>query len=250
MASRMTDSFMRADLAALRGARFVITSEIESGSQLGEAKLKYLTGMGEIKTKRLYENPIDFEPTHKLFMDCNYRPKVRGSDDAIWQRLKSIPFVAKIDRTSAEFDLNLIDKLEAESAGILAWIVRGAVQWKKDGLGSAPEIADAGAEWRDADDPLGDFIEDCCEEGAERWIQVGQLSHAYAWWCQENRETRPLGRVAFVERMKSKGFLYNRSRRDANQVQMRTWDGIGLRDGLDVEMASSAKGQRRFDHDS
>jgi P4 family phage/plasmid primase-like protien len=245
MASKMTDSFMRADLAALRGARFVITSEVESGSQLGEAKLKYLTGMGEIKTKRLYENPIDFEPTHKLFMDCNYRPKVKRGDDALWQRMKSIPFTAKIDRASAEFDANLIEKLEAEAAGILAWIVRGAVQWKKDGLGSPPEIVDAATEWRDADDPLGDFIEDCCEDGGERWVQVSALSQAYAWWCQENREARPLGRVPFVELMKSKGYEYSRSRRDGNGVQLRTWEGIGVREGLEAEMALSGPGKRQ-----
>lgn len=237
MASRMTDSAMRADLAALRGARFVITSEVETGSQLGEAKLKYLTGMGEIKTRKLYENPIEFEPTHKLFMDCNYRPRVRGADDAIWQRLKSIPFDAKIDRSSAEFDLHLKDKLIAEAPGILAWAVRGCVQWKRDGLGAPPEIADANDEWRESDDPLKDFIEDCCEVGPERWVQVGAISHAYAWWCGENRETRPLGRVGFGERMKSKGFRYARSRRDDSNTQLRTWEGIGLRDGLEAEMA-------------
>jgi P4 family phage/plasmid primase-like protien len=254
MASRMLDAAMRADLASLRGARFVTTSEVESGSQLGEAKLKYITaGMGKIKTCRKYENPIEFEQSHKLFMDCNYRPKVRGTDDAIWQRLKSIPFEIKIDRASEEFDPKLIEKLEAEFPGILAWAVRGCKAWRADGLGAPPEIADANAEWREADDPLRDFLEDCCEvDDPEGSVRSSLLSHAYAWWCQENREMRPLGRVAFAERLRSKGFGYSRSSRDASGKQMRTWKGISLRTGIEVEVEAAARsghGRRLFGDD-
>ena len=62
-----------ADLADLRGSRFVTTSEGEDGQRLAQAKLKYLSaGMGKIKTCRKYENPITFEATHKLFLDSNY----------------------------------------------------------------------------------------------------------------------------------------------------------------------------------
>ncbi|HEV2383364.1 MAG TPA: phage/plasmid primase, P4 family [Terriglobia bacterium] len=67
------------DLSALRGARFVTTSEVESGQTLAVAKLKYLTaGAGMIKTVRKYENPLEFETTHKLFLDANHRPRIRA----------------------------------------------------------------------------------------------------------------------------------------------------------------------------
>jgi P4 family phage/plasmid primase-like protien len=248
MASKMLDAAMRADLASLRGARFVTTSEVENGSQLGESKLKYITaGMGKIKTCRKYENPIEFEQTHKLFMDANYRPKVRGTDDAIWQRLKPVPFTVKIDRNSDEFDRNLIDKLTAESAGVLAWAVRGCIKRCEEGLGLPPEITDANAEWRDADDPLREFLEECCEVDNELWVQVSSLTQVYVWWCQENRE-RPLGRVAFAERMKSKSFGYSRSRRDSVGKQLRTWEHVGLRPGIELEISTSGSGrQRGFD---
>jgi putative DNA primase/helicase len=57
MASRLPDASLRADLAELRGARFVTTSEVEKDSRLSEGKLKYITaGMGDIQTCRKYED--------------------------------------------------------------------------------------------------------------------------------------------------------------------------------------------------
>jgi phage/plasmid-associated DNA primase len=64
MCSKNGDNNASADLADLRGARFVVISETEEGQRLREAKLKRITqGMGEIKTVRKYENPI---PSPKL----------------------------------------------------------------------------------------------------------------------------------------------------------------------------------------
>ena len=86
--SRESNSSL-ADLADLQGARFVTTSEAEEGQRLAIGKLKYLNqGMGEIKSCRKYENPIKFAATHKLFVDANHRPVIRGSDKAIWNRLR------------------------------------------------------------------------------------------------------------------------------------------------------------------
>src|SRR5262249_34456036 len=95
------------DLSSLRGARFVTTSEVESGQTLAVAKLKYLTaGMGMIKTCRKYENPFEFEASHKLFLDANHKPRVRGAEDAVWSRLKPIPFSVTIP--NHEIDPHLI----------------------------------------------------------------------------------------------------------------------------------------------
>ena len=81
-----------ADLADLRGARFVMTSETEERQRLSEGKLKRITqGMGKIKATRKYENPIEFSETHKLWIDANHLPIVRGTDNAIWNRLHPSP---------------------------------------------------------------------------------------------------------------------------------------------------------------
>src|ERR1039457_4748836 len=60
--SRSRDSnASMADIADLRGARFVTTSETEEQQKLAEGRIKYLTGMGEIKTCRKYENFFTFQ---------------------------------------------------------------------------------------------------------------------------------------------------------------------------------------------
>lgn len=82
-----------ADLADLRGAWFVMTSETEEGQRLATGKLKrIMQGMGRIKATRKDENPIEFPETHKLWIDANHLPRVHETDDAIWNRLCPIPF--------------------------------------------------------------------------------------------------------------------------------------------------------------
>src|ERR1039457_4753354 len=80
---RQESNNTQADLADLRGTRFVMTSETEQGQRLAEGKLKRITqGMGKIKAPRKYENPIEFDETHKLWLDANHLPQVRGTDNA------------------------------------------------------------------------------------------------------------------------------------------------------------------------
>jgi P4 family phage/plasmid primase-like protien len=247
-----TDAGLRADLADLRGARFVITSEVNKESRMDEGKLKYISaGMGEIKSCRKYENPIEFLASHKLWMDCNHRPRVTGTDDAIWSRLKCIPFIIRMEREDPEFDLKLKEKLKAEAPGILAWAVRGCVAWLAEGLGEPPEINQAGMEWREHDDPLKDFLEDSCEvklkddAGDESyWVRSADLSQAYAWWCKQHSERFPLNREAFGDRIKAKAFKQSRSRRDADGKQMRTTEGLRIRD----EVAKKIAGASVSDH--
>ena len=248
--AKQQDATMRADLADLRGVRLVVTSEVEKESRLNEGKIKYITaGQAPIKSCRKYENPIEFWATHKLFMDCNHRPVIRGSEDAIWKRLKLVPFEVQID--DADIDKKLPDRLRTELPGILAWAVRGCMDWVRNGLGEPPEVKSAGKEWREHDDPLKEFLDDCCNVDLEHarspepedrlFVTVSDLSRGYEWWAKQNRERFPLGREALRDRMESKGFWENRSRRiGPDKRQARTWEGLELRSEVVAASLKSA----------
>jgi P4 family phage/plasmid primase-like protien len=246
MTMKNQDATARADLADLRGTRLVVTSEVEKEHKLDEGKIKYITaGMGEIKSCRKYENPIEFKATHKLFMDCNHRPRVRGTDDAIWRRLKLVPF--EITIPDEQKDLQLPDKLRTELPGILAWAVRGAMAWFKDGLGDPPEVGQAGIEWREHDDPLKEFLEDCCESGEDLFIHASELAAGYEWWAKQNRERYPLGREAFNERLLAKGYKQSRGRRNEQDKQFRAWEGIELKNEVTVALQKRSGQPSRWD---
>jgi P4 family phage/plasmid primase-like protien len=226
MHARSTDNTAREDMADLRGARFVQTSEISKEDRLNEQRVKFLTqGMGTIKSRRLHEHLIEFTATHKLLMDCNYRPKVTGQDNAIWRRLIQVPFQYTIPEERK--DLHFRDKLKAEAEGILAWAVRGAIEWRKRGLGKPPEVAEAARDWREHDDPLREFLADWCNVDLELYCPVSDLMTAYLLWSKEYGEKFPLARRAFNEALAGKGIVQDKRRVDHEPT--RIWVGVELK---------------------
>jgi putative DNA primase/helicase len=213
-----------ADLADLRGARFVTTSETEEGQKLAVGKLKYLTqGMGEIKACRKYENPIIFTATHKLFIDANHKPIIRGAEKAVWNRLKPIPFVVTIP--PEEVDKALLDKLKTEAPGILAWMVEGCMRWQREGLGEPPEVSEESAKWQEESDRFRAFIAERYVVDANSWVPVGNPWSGYGDWCESNRERNRLSKAAFDTKLSELGCR----RSSRNNGTTRVWIGIRTR---------------------
>ena len=194
----------RADLADLHGARFVRTSETEEGKRLSEAHLKYITqGMGSIRAERKFENPFDFEESHKLWIDANHKPVIRGTDSSIWDRLFTIPFDIVI--SSDEKDPQLLEKLLAEAEGILAWAVAGARRWYEGGrrLPCPEEVKNAGEEYRADMDSVGTYLKERCEFGGSFTVGSSELYSAYRRAAERAGE-RPMSHKAFSTRMRNR----------------------------------------------
>jgi putative DNA primase/helicase len=203
--ARQESNNTQADLADLRGARFVMTSETEEGQRLSQGKLKRITqGMGKIKATRKYENPIEFPETHKLWMDTNSKPMIRAADDqATFNRLHPIPFTVTIP--PEEIDKSLPRKLLAEAEGILAWAAQGARLWRQQGLGKPPEVVAANDDWRSENDQLGRFIEECCVVSESLAGKARPLYERYRQWAEGGGENA-ITETLFGRRLKDKGF--------------------------------------------
>ena len=113
------------DVARLKGARFVTASETEEGRRLAESLVKDLTGQDTISARFMWAEWFDFKPTHALHLSTNHKPEIRGTDAAIWRRIRLIPWAVTIP--PAEQDRKLAEKLRDELPGVLAWIVRGCL---------------------------------------------------------------------------------------------------------------------------
>nr|MDP9488400.1 phage/plasmid primase, P4 family [Actinomycetota bacterium] len=223
------------ELADLLGKRFVAAVEVEQGRRLAESLVKQLTGGDRIKARFMREDFFDFKPTHKVWFAANHRPDVRETGNAIWNRIKLVPFDVVIPK--ARQDRRLTEKLRAESAGILAWAVRGCLEWQREGLGEPEEVAAATAEYREDMDPLADFFSEWCVVGPEEWTSKKDLQSAYKSWA-DWAGRKPLDWNFVADRLKELGCT--KKRRHAGHG----WAGIGLRP---VEPSEESRESDMFD---
>lgn len=178
------------EIASLFGKRFVVATETEGGARLAESLVKALTGSDPITARRMRENFWTFNPSHKLTLSTNHRPRIRGTDHAIWRRLLLVPFAQVFDGNRK--DASLPDKLKAEAAGILAWCVRGCLAWQQDGLQPPEEVQAAVREFRASEDVVGQFVRDCCAVGsADFTVKFSELYTALDRWCEDTGNNRP-----------------------------------------------------------
>jgi putative DNA primase/helicase len=211
------------ELADLFGTRMAASIEVNDGRRFNESLVKQLTGGDTVKARRLYENFWQFEPTHKVWLATNHRPDVRGTDQAIWRRIKLIPFTVAIP--PEEQDAELPEKLRDELPGVLAWAVRGCLEWQRDGLGEPDEVRRATNEYRAHMDVLAGFIEERCVIGQRAWAKFKTLYEEYTEWAEESGE-RPESKRRFGDSLSERGC---RSANGTDNVAIRR--GIGLREG-------------------
>ena len=199
----------RNDLAALHGARLVKASEAEHQSAFAESTVKEITGGDTITARFLFKEYFSYKPTGKFWLATNHRPEIRGTDDAIWRRIRLIPFMRQFSGTNK--DALLREKLERELPGILAWAVQGCLDWQTDGLKSARTVETATLEYRQESDQAGRFIKDRCHLQLGERTPAKALYDAFVLWCASHCE-KPLATNQFAVKLEERGLAGKRGR--------------------------------------
>ena len=168
-------------------------------------RIKAMTGGDRLTARLMRRDFFDFDPTFKLFVMGNHRPKLRRVDQAIRRRLHLIPFTVTI----AEPDRQFRDKLRGELPGILAWAIEGCLDWQKQGLAPPPIVRDASVRYFEAEDAIAHWLEERTERRANAWTAIRVLSTDFRTWCQKNGEDTWTER-ALVEELEDRGFQYHR----------------------------------------
>ncbi len=194
---------VRNDIAALAGSRFVYAMEVEQGRRLSEVVVKELTGGDTISARFLHREFFEFTPQFKLWLAANHKPEVRGTDHAIWRRIRLIPFTVTIPEK--EQDRQLPEKLRAELPGILSWAIRGCLDWQKLGLSPPDEVRQATQAYREEQDLLGGFITDRCDVAAGNKESAASLFDEYVVWAQDSGE-QPVTKRTFGRLLRDRGF--------------------------------------------
>ena len=201
--------------ASLAGARFVVASESKEGQKLDVGLIKAHTGDEEMTARRMRENPFTFKITHKLWLLTNVRPLIEHIDPAFKGRLHLIPFDRRWNRPGEyERDALLPDgdkgmkvQLVAESEGVLAWLVRGAVLYYAEGLAPPEEVVRKTREYVMEQDHFARWLatmQRCLPKLGT--MAADLLTHYIAWCASDGVSPEPYqNRTAFGRVLGSRG---------------------------------------------
>jgi putative DNA primase/helicase len=196
------------DLAPLKPARFIVASESNKYDTLNEAKIKTVTGGDWIRCAYKHRDHFEYRPQFKIWLMSNYPVSGDVDDDAFWGRVRVIEFPNSF---FGREDKTLKQKMKSPEnlSGVLAWAVRGAVEWfgLARGLPVPDEVSNATNEHRSNLDHVQQWLDECCNADPKGtgWTSNSALQASYSEWCQRNgisaKQNRQFGRA-----LSNKGF--------------------------------------------
>lgn len=203
----------RGDLARLAGVRLVTSTEPDGAARFSESTIKSITGGDPITCAYKFQDEFSYVPQFKLWLAANHKPRIRGTDHAIWRRIRLIPFLNIVTNP----DKDLTTKLAAELPGILRWAVEGCMRWQREGLKPPASVLGATAAYRSEQDSLAEFLDDRCHVGPGFTCATSTLYAAYTKWCEDEGDEAQSKRT-FGSMLAERGFERDRVGDDRTRV--------------------------------
>ena len=161
---------------ALEKARFAISEELPSNSELDSALIKNLTGGDAVPLRQLYREKRDVEPTFKINLASNFNPKLDNvADYGVLRRILQMPFNVQFGGANGlPIDFKLKEKLIQPDAlsALLFMLVKEAVLWYNGGGLIISSLMDKARENTISE---SDFIADFIDNG-DKFVRVESAS--------------------------------------------------------------------------
>lgn len=181
------------DVMKLKGLRFAIASETDQNQRFSTSKIKWFTGRNELTGRWPNDKRnIDFMPMFLMVLESNFKPSAPPRDYSFWERVHLIPHnITYVDREPRETwerraNGDLKEQLEVEYPKILGWLVKGCLLWQKDGLNPPDIILEESKKYKQGEDIIGDFIEECCIKEPFAEVSASELYNRFVEWYHAN----------------------------------------------------------------
>ena len=217
------------DLADLAGKRFVTASEASDRETFNEPLLKALTGRDAVKCRPIYGRPMEYLPQFKIVFATNELPRIKSQGLDMRRRLKVIPFRQRFydpdEAREPVKDDRILDKLTGELPGVLRWAVEGCLEWQRAGLGVPTCVKAEINSVFEQQDPLAEFLEECCVLDPAVLVRIFDLYQALGAWSESRGVPAPFKNTQTLSRSLTKRDGIDSIRDCTGQ---RVFRGIGL----------------------
>ena len=112
--------------------------------------------------------------------------------------------------TEKPADTGMTDRLIEERSGILRWMLTGCLDWQRHGLTLPEKVKAATGDYRQAEDVIAAWIEECCIAGQGYRARAADLYDSFKTWSERAGET-PVKQKTFGDAMTERGFRREKS---------------------------------------
>jgi len=191
------------EMERTKGLRFVVMQEPEANENINIGLMKELTGNDKIIARGLFKDPIEFIPQFKLLLMCNDLPSIPSNDDGTWRRLEVVDFISRFiddvnqvnpSKNVFKRDKTLRAKLQAWPQVFLAILLEEWLKYDKEGITVPKQVNNKTKAYRNDNDIVGQWIDQCCEVGDNLVDEDGierapgdyeNLYFLFTEWCKK-----------------------------------------------------------------
>ncbi len=209
--ARSSSNSATPEMERTKGLRLVVMQEPEAEESINIGLMKELTGNDKIIARALFKEPVEFIPQFKMLLMCNDLPNVASNDDGTWRRMEVVDFVSrfvgeedydKLDDSKHVYkrDKTLREKLPAWKLCFLCTLLEEWMQYDKEGIVIPPEVNNKTKSYRNQNDVVGQWIQQCCEiapnEVSDNGLELAPTSlndlfYEFRSWCSEQGQRPP-----------------------------------------------------------
>jgi putative DNA primase/helicase len=194
------------DIARLFNTRFVVVEELPRGTPLKDNLIKAVSGGGTMTARFLQKELFEFQPIFTAVLSGNDMPEISGTDFGIWRRVLIVLWGVTVGEAERVPFGTMMKMFEEERAGILNWLVEGALAYLTHGLNAfiPASVNQFTQDYREERDPVGNFVAAHVRAAPGMKVSAGDMMKAYTAWCEANA-VKPWNPTAFGRRLGALG---------------------------------------------
>ncbi len=244
------------ELARTMGIRFCVAQEPDSGDTINGGKLKEMTGNDSFYARGLHKDPIEIVPQFKLALICNKLPHLGAGDQAIWNRVRVLPFESRFPKNNAEVPLTWEEQIEKKTFYRDATINEKFDNWKqafmymcfqtykdcskKGWMPDPPKVLEATNAYRANNDKFLQYVNECIIQDNRVGIKLS-LNEVYNnfknWYSSEFAG----------QKAPTKNELREDFEKRFGKIRGQFWIGFRLKTSEDLEKERKIKVLRKED---